>query len=193
MILRWHWWHLHSHYWANPFWICFKSNGHSTEWILTGLVPIRISVLISLWIIPTLILKHRIVLEMMDEAILLHPFPICLFYGYISWIIALTRPNHLLHAIPCHPFSSPATDPILITDRFSKHAWVQVSPPVCPDDLSDKPWASCRSVTIFFATRVVREKSSVGSECAQLTNHSVGRPMYYIDEASGGVLRERDS
>ena len=31
------------------------------------------------------------------------------------------------------------------------------------------------------------------SECAQLTNHSVGRPMYYIDEASGGVLRERDS
>ena len=40
---------------------------------------------------------------------------------------------------------------------------------------------------------VVREKSSVGSECAQLTNHSVGRPMYYIDEASGGVLRERDS
>ena len=39
----------------------------------------------------------------------------------------------------------------------------------------------------------MREKSSVGSECAQLTNHSVGRPMYYIDEASGGVLRERDS
>ena len=27
MILRWHWWHLHSHFWANPFWICFKSNG----------------------------------------------------------------------------------------------------------------------------------------------------------------------
>ena len=40
---------------------------------------------------------------------------------------------------------------------------------------------------------MMREKSSVGSECAQLTNHSVGRPMYYIDEASGGVLRERDS
>ena len=45
----------------------------------------------------------------------------------------------------------------------------------------------------------MREKSSVGSECAQLTNHSVGRPMYptkhakTIDEASGGVLRERDS
>ena len=33
----------------------------------------------------------------------------------------------------------------------------------------------------------------MGSECAQLTNHSVGRPMYYIDEASGGVLGERDS
>ena len=32
----------------------------------------------------------------------------------------------------------------------------------------------------------------MGSECAQLTNHSVGRQMYYIDEASGGVLRERD-
>ena len=45
----------------------------------------------------------------------------------------------------------------------------------------------------------MREKSSVGSECAQLTNHSVGRPMYptkhakTIDEASGGVSRERDS
>ena len=39
----------------------------------------------------------------------------------------------------------------------------------------------------------------MGSECAQLTNHSVGRPMYptkhakTINEASGGVLRERDS
>ena len=33
----------------------------------------------------------------------------------------------------------------------------------------------------------------MGSECAQLTNHSVGRQMYYIDEASGGVLGERDS
>ena len=46
---------------------------------------------------------------------------------------------------------------------------------------------------------MMREKSSVGSECAQLTNHSVGRPMYptkhakTIDEASGGVSRERDS
>ena len=43
---------------------------------------------------------------------------------------------------------------------------------------------------------MVREKSNVESECAQLTNHSVGRPMYHtkhIDEASGGVLRERDS
>ena len=33
----------------------------------------------------------------------------------------------------------------------------------------------------------------MGSECAQLTNHSVGRQMYYIDEAFGGVLGERDS
>ena len=39
----------------------------------------------------------------------------------------------------------------------------------------------------------------MGSECAQLTNHSVGRPMHpakhakTIDEASGGVSRERDS
>ena len=57
----------------------------------------------------------------------------------------------------------------------------------------EREGASSRSVTFFFATRVVREKSSVGSECAQLTNHSVGRPMYYIDEASGGVSRERDS
>ena len=60
---------------------------------LTGLVPIRIPVFISLWITPTLILRHRIVLEMMGdqvmisicmvmkgmrngyEAVLLHPFP----------------------------------------------------------------------------------------------------------------------
>ena len=101
-------------------------------------------------------------------------------------------PIILSHAIPCHPFSNPPPMP-------SSSPTVSVSMPefrylpVCPDDLSDKPWASCRPVTIFFATRVVREKSSVGSECAQLTNHSVGRPMYYIDEASGGVLRERDS
>ena len=104
MIQRWHWWHLHSHYWANPFCICFKSNGHSTGWILTGLVPIRISALITSWITPILILKHRIVREMMEdqvmisicmvmkgmwngyEAILLHPFPISLVYGYISWV-----------------------------------------------------------------------------------------------------------
>ena len=70
MILRWHWWH-HSHYWANLFCICFKSNGHSTEWILTGLVPIRIPVLISSWIIPTLILRHRIVLEMMEDQVMI--------------------------------------------------------------------------------------------------------------------------
>ena len=129
MILRWYWWHLHSHYWANPFWICFKSNGHSTEWILTGLVPIRISVLISLWITPILTLRHRIVQKMMEDqvmilicmvmkgmwngylAILWHPFPISLFYCYISWIIVLTRPTSLLHAIPCHPFSNPPPIP----------------------------------------------------------------------------------
>ena len=104
MILRWHWWHRHSHHWTNPLWICSKSNGHSTEWILTGLVPIRISVLISSWITPILILRHRIVQEMMEdqvmisicmimkgmrngyEAILLHPFPISLFCGPISWV-----------------------------------------------------------------------------------------------------------
>ena len=104
----------------------------------------RIPVFISSWIIIAFILWNRTMLEMMGdqvmisicmvmisicmdmkgmrngyEAVLLHPFPICLFYGYISWIIALTRPTSLLHAIPCHPFSSPATDPILITDRFS--------------------------------------------------------------------------
>ena len=106
----------------------------------TELVPLRISVLITLWIISVLILRHRTVREMMEdqfmisicmvmkgmrngyEAILWHPFPISLFYGYISWIIVLTRPTSLLHAIPYHPFSSPASDPILITDRFSKHA-----------------------------------------------------------------------
>ena len=68
----------------------------------TGLVPIRIPVLISSWITPILTLRHWIVQEMMEdqvmisicmdmkgmqngyEAILLHPFPISLFYGYIS-------------------------------------------------------------------------------------------------------------
>ena len=68
----------------------------------TGLVPIHIPVRISSWITPTLILRHRTVLEMMDdqvmisicmvmkgmrngyEAVLLHPFPISLFCGYIS-------------------------------------------------------------------------------------------------------------
>ena len=87
---------------SKPILFCSKSNGHSTGWILTGLVPIRISVLISSWITPLLTLRHRIVREMMEdqvmisicmvmkgmwngyEAILLHPFPINLFYGYIS-------------------------------------------------------------------------------------------------------------
>ena len=121
MILRWHWWHLHYHFWANPFWICFKSNGHSTGWILTGLVPIRISALITSWIIPILILRHRIVREMMEDqvmisicmvmkgmwneylAILWHPFPIRLFYCSISCIIVLTRPTH---PSPCHSVPS---------------------------------------------------------------------------------------
>ena len=106
----------------------------------TGLVPLLIPVRISSWIIPILILRHRTVREMMEDqviisicmdmkgmrnrylAILLHPFPIRLFYCSISWIIVLTRPNHPL---PCHSVPSlfqPATDPILITDRFSKHA-----------------------------------------------------------------------
>ena len=67
MIQRWYWWHLHSHFWANPFWICFKSNGHSTGCILTGLVPIRIPVLITSWITPILILRHRTVREMMED------------------------------------------------------------------------------------------------------------------------------
>ena len=111
MIQRWHWWHLHSHYWANPFCICSKSNGHSTEWILTGLVPIRISVLITSWIVSILSLRHRIVQEMMEdqvmilicmvmkgmrngyEAVLLHPFP--------KWVCAthqpLCRSTHVLY------------------------------------------------------------------------------------------------
>ena len=71
MIQRWYWWHLHSHYWANPFWICSKFNGHSTGCILTGLVPIRIPVRISLWIISVLILIHRIVLEMMEDQVMI--------------------------------------------------------------------------------------------------------------------------
>ena len=70
----------------------------------TGLVPIRIPILITLWITPTLILRHRIVQEMMEDqfmisicmvmkgmrngylTILWHPFPTSLFYGYISWV-----------------------------------------------------------------------------------------------------------
>ena len=87
---------------SKPILFCSKSNGHSTEWILTGLVPIHIPVLITSWITPILILRHRIVREMMEdqvmisicmvmkgmwngyEAILLHPFPISLVYGSIS-------------------------------------------------------------------------------------------------------------
>ena len=82
------------------------------------------------------------------------------------------------------------------SNRFSLLTNVRNTNPCCSPTIfriNRERGASSRSVTFFFATRVVREKSSVGSECAQLTNHSVGRPMYYIDEASGGVLRERDS
>ena len=50
-----------------PFWICSKSNGHSTGCILTGLVSICIPVLITSCIIPILILRHRIVREMMED------------------------------------------------------------------------------------------------------------------------------
>ena len=32
-------------------------------------------------------------------------------YGYISWIIVLTRPTHPSHTIPCHPFSNPPPTP----------------------------------------------------------------------------------
>ena len=69
---------------------------------LIGVVPIHIPVLITLWIIPTLILRHRIVREMMEDQVMIsicivvkgmrngyltilwHPFPINLFYGSIS-------------------------------------------------------------------------------------------------------------
>ena len=37
----------------------------------TELVPLRISVLISLWITPTLILRHRIVREMMEDQVMI--------------------------------------------------------------------------------------------------------------------------
>ena len=122
---------------SKPILNLFQIQWASHRMHFTGLVPIRIPVLITSWIVSTLILRHRIVQEMMEDqvmisicmvmkgmrdgylAIVWHPIPIRLFYGQISWVIALTRPNHPLHAIPCHPFSSPATDPILITDRFS--------------------------------------------------------------------------
>ena len=69
---------------------------------LIGVVPIRIPVLITLWIIPTLILRPRIVRERMEDQVMIsicivvkgmrngyltilwHPFPINLFYGSIS-------------------------------------------------------------------------------------------------------------
>ena len=71
MILRWHWWHYHSHYWANPFWICVKLNGHSTGFTQAELVPLRIPVRISSWIISVLILRHRTVREMMEDQVMI--------------------------------------------------------------------------------------------------------------------------
>ena len=50
-----------------PFWICFKVNGHSTGFTQAELVPIRIPVRISSWIISVLILRHRTVREMMED------------------------------------------------------------------------------------------------------------------------------
>ena len=37
----------------------------------TGLVPIRISALVTSWIIPILILRHRIVREMMEDQVMI--------------------------------------------------------------------------------------------------------------------------
>ena len=54
-----------------PFWICSKSNGYSTGCILTGLDPIRISVLITSWIISVLILRDRVVQEMMEDQVMI--------------------------------------------------------------------------------------------------------------------------
>ena len=109
-----------------PFYICLESIEHSTGRIQAGLVPLLIPTLISSWITPILILRHRIVLEMMEdqimisicmnvkgcetgfEAALWHPFPISLFCGCISplsWVIVLTRPAHPLHTSPCRSFS----------------------------------------------------------------------------------------
>ena len=130
MILRWHWWHLHSHYWANPFWICFKSNGHSTEWILTGLVPIRISVLISSWITPILTLRHRIVREMMEDQVMilicivvkgmwngLWSSPIASFPDQsILWLYLMDHRAHTTQSSsPCHSV------PSLLQPRHRSH------------------------------------------------------------------------
>ena len=121
MILRWHWWHLHSHFWANPFWICFKSNGHYTGCILTGLVPIRISVLITSWIIPILILMHRTVQEMMEDQVMisicmvmkgmwngLWSSPIASFPDQpILWLYLMDHRAHATHlSSPCHSVPS---------------------------------------------------------------------------------------
>ena len=54
-----------------PFWICFKVNGHSTGFTQAELVPLHIPVRISLWIISVLILRHRIVREMMEDQVMI--------------------------------------------------------------------------------------------------------------------------
>ena len=130
MILRWHWWRLHSHYWANPLCICSKSNGHSTEWILTGLVPIRISVLISSWITPILILRHRIVQKMMEDQVMilicmvmkgmrngLWSSPIASFPDQpILWLYLMDHRAHATHlSSPCHSV------PSLLQPRHRSH------------------------------------------------------------------------
>ena len=103
----------------------------------TGLVPLRIPVRISSWITPILILRHRIVQEMMEDQVMIS---ICMVMkgmrnGLLSSpvasfpdpsILLLYLMDHRAHTThlssPCHSVSSllqPATDPILITDRFS--------------------------------------------------------------------------
>ena len=103
----------------------------------TGLVPLLIPVRISSWIIPILILRHRTVREMMEDQVIISicmdmkgmrngllSSPIASFPDpSILWLYLMDHRAHATHlsspCSPCHPFSSPATDPILITDRFS--------------------------------------------------------------------------
>ena len=46
-------------------------NGHSTGFTQAELVPLHIPVRISLWIISVLILRHRIVQEMMGDQVMI--------------------------------------------------------------------------------------------------------------------------